>query len=304
MKTEKVLLDAPEKQAAVRRRKPLNTGRLIVYLVLILQAVLILIPFWIMFVTSIKHGTEITSVPFTWWPKGELDFSGYKQAFDFSLTEQTGNVLLGLWNTLWMTIPTLLIGVLSSGMGAYAYSKINFKLKNAMFAGTLFMMLIPGTVIIIPTYFMYQTIGWVNTPLPLTVPGLFGSAGMVFFLTQYMRGVPNEMFEAAEMDGIGKFGAFWKIMLPVSVPAFIAQFILGFINAYNNYLGPSLYLGSNRRLYTLQVVLRKVSGGIGIGGAIQTQMAYCMLAIVPLVIIYLIFQDKIINGISVSGLAK
>ena len=77
------------------------------------------------------------------------------------------------------------------------------------------MMLVPGTVMIIPTYFMYKSIGWVGTPWPLVIPGLFGSAGMVFFLTQYMRGVPNEIFEAAEVDGLSRFGAFWRIMLPI-----------------------------------------------------------------------------------------
>ena len=285
-------------------KKPFSWSKFFVYFVLILQALLILVPFYIMLISSFKTDEELLGVHFTWFPTKGFDFSGYKHAFDISVSEQLGNVLIGFWNTMWMTVPTLVVGVIASGLSAYAYAKINFKGKGVFFGFTLFMMLVPGTVMIIPTYFMYKSIGWVGTPWPLVIPGLFGSAGMVFFLTQYMRGVPNEIFEAAEVDGLSRFGAFWRIMLPISVPAFIAQFILGFIGSYNSYLGPSLYLKGQPLMYTLQVVLRNIAGGEAGSVAVRRNMAGSLIAIVPLVILYLIFQDKIIDGVSVSGLSK
>lgn len=274
----------------------------LVYVVLSLYAAVVLIPFWIMFVTSIKTTPEICTPGFTWWPTQGIDFSSYVNAFNFEIASITGNILTGFINTMWMVVPVQLVNVVSSALGAYAYAKINFKLRDAMFAGTLFMMLIPGTTLLIPTFFLYANFGWIGTPLPMIIPGLFGSAGTIFFITQYMRGVPNEMIEAAEVDGLGKFAIFWKIMLPVSIPALAAQFTLHFIGAYNDYVGPQMYLGNKVELYTLAVVLRNTQSSAS--SAIQSMMANSMIAVAPILVLYFAMQDIIINGVSTSALSK
>lgn len=285
-----------------KNRHHVTLKHALVYVVLIAYSLVVLIPFWIMFVTSIKTTAEICTPGFTWWPTQGVDFSSYANAFNFEIASVAGNIVTGFINTIWMVVPTALVGVVASAMGAYAYAKIDFKLKNAMFAGTLFMMLIPGTTLLIPSFFLYFNLGWIGTPLPMIIPGLFGGAGTIFFITQYMRGVPNEMIEAAEVDGLGKFAIFWKIMLPVSIPALSAQFTLHFIGSYNDYVGPMLYIGNTPSLYTLAVVLRNTQSSAS--SAIQSMMANSMIAIAPILVLYFAMQDIIINGVSTSALSK
>lgn len=282
-----------------RRRRKIRAADIIAKIVLVIGAVVILVPFWIILITSFKSPSEIISADFTWWPK-KFDFSGYGNAFNWETAAITSNVLIGLGNTLLYTIPTTLIGLFVSGMSAYAFSKMRFRGREALFAILLLTMVMPGTVVLIPQYTIYSMIGWVGTPLPLMIPGMFGAAGTVFFLRQYMRGVPDEILEAAQLDGLGKFRAYWLLMLPVCVPAFIAQFVLNFITGYNDYLGPILFLGEgDPSRYTLQVVLSNMVGQRE--SEIQNRMANAVVALVPLIFVYLFLQNFIIDGISVSA---
>lgn len=282
-----------------RRRGRIRFGDVLAKVFLVIGALIILVPFWILLITSFKSSSEIMSADFTWWPK-KFDVSGYKNAFNWETAAITSNVLIGLGNTLLYTIPTTVIGLFVSGMSAYAFSKLHFKGREALFAVLLLTMVMPGTVVLIPQYTIYSSIGWVGTPLPLMIPGMFGTAGTVFFLRQYMRGVPDEILEAAQMDGLGKFRAYWVMILPVSIPAFIAQFVLNFIAGYNDYLGPILFLGGgDPSRYTLQVVLSNMVGQSE--REIQNRMANAVVALVPLIFVYLFLQNFIIDGVSVSA---
>lgn len=283
----------------IRRRRRIRFADVLAKVALIIGALIILVPFWILLITSFKSSSEIISADFTWWPK-KFDFSGYINAFNWDTAAITSNVLIGLGNTLLYTIPTTVIGLFVSGMSAYAFSKMQFKGREALFAVLILTMVMPGTVVLIPQYTIYSMISWVGTPFPLIIPGMFGTAGTVFFLRQYMRGVPDEILEAAQMDGLGKFRAYWIMMLPVCVPAFIAQFVLNFISGYNDYLGPILFLGGgDPSRYTLQVVLSNMVGQSE--REIQNRMANAVVALVPLIFVYLFLQNFIIDGISVSA---
>lgn len=283
----------------VRRHRHIRFASVLAKVVLIIGALIILIPFWILLITSFKSSSEIISADFTWWPK-EFDVSGYVNAFNWETAAITSNVLIGLGNTLLYTIPTTVIGLFVAGMSAYAFSKMHFKGREALFAVLLLTMVMPSTVVLIPQYTIYSMIGWIGTPWPLMIPGMFGTAGTVFFLRQYMRGVPDEILEAAQMDGLGKFRCYWYMILPVCVPAFIAQFVLNFITGYNDYLGPILFLGGgDPSRYTLQVVLSNMVGQSE--REITNRMANAVIALVPLIFVYLFLQNFIIDGVSVSA---
>lgn len=291
--------DGEIKKKKLRRHKKLRAADVIGKIALLLGAIIILVPFWILLITSFKSPAEIMSADFTWWPK-EFNLDGYINAFNFETAAITSNVLIGLGNTLLYTLPTTIIGLFVSGMSAYAFSKMHFKGREVLFGVLLLTMVMPGTVVLIPQYTIYSMIGWVGTPFPLMIPGMFGAAGTVFFLRQFMRGVPDEIVEAAEMDGLGKFRAYWMIMLPVCVPAFIAQFVLNFIGGYNDYLGPILFLGEgDPSRFTLQVVLSNMVSSQE--SETQKRMANAVVALVPLIILYLFSQNFIIDGISVSA---
>lgn len=286
-------------ERGARRRGHIRFANVLAKVCLIVGALIILVPFWILLITSFKSSSEIISAEFTWLPK-KFDVSGYVNAFNWETAAITSNVLIGLANTLLYTLPTTAIGLFVSGMSAYAFSKMRFKGRDALFAVLLLTMVMPGTVVLIPQYTIYSMIGWVGTPLPLMIPGMFGAAGTVFFLRQYMRGVPDEILEAAQMDGLGKFRAYWVMILPVCVPAFIAQFVLNFIAGYNDYLGPILFLGGgDPSRYTLQIVLSNMVGQSE--REIQNRMANAVVALVPLIFVYLFLQNFIIDGVSVSA---
>jgi multiple sugar transport system permease protein len=130
------------------------------------------------------------------------------------------------------------------------------------------------------------------------IPGMFGAAACVFYLRQFFMGIPSETLEAARLDGVGYFGMFFKMMLPLSVPALIAQGVLGFVGGYNDYLGPMLYVSSTE-FATLQVVLSQFTSQ---KSEQNIQMACTVIALLPTVVIYLVAQRYFIEGIAVSGL--
>ena len=142
-------------------------------------------------------------------------------------------------------------------------------------------------------------IGWIGTPLPLMIPGMFGAAACVFYLRQFFMGIPTETLEAARLDGVGYVGMFFKMMVPLSVPALIAQGVLGFVGGYNDYLAPLLYL-TTPPLQTLQIALQTFVTMYNADW--PAIMAGVIVALLPTIIIYLIAQRYFIEGIASSGL--
>ena len=277
------------------------TKRVLVYAFLGLCALAILFPFYIAVITSFKPFTEANNVEFTWWPK-HFTLHGYADVFTYTggTTVNSPLVLLGFFNTLWMVLPRTIVGTLVSGMAAFAYAKLNFRVKKISFNLLLLTMMVPGVIMLIPSYMLYYWYGWLNTPLPVIIPSLLGGTSAIFFIRQYYLGVPNDMMEAAQLDGLGYFGTYFYIMLPIAMPAFWAQFIIGFISGYNEYLGPMLYL-KEASLLTLQLALQQFSSSRGNTdpGAV---MSAALVALVPTITLFVIAQKQFISGIVTSGL--
>lgn len=279
------------------RRKTKFLHNLASYLLLIIMAGLVLFPFYVILITSFKDNTEAMTVPFTFWPQNGFHFDGYIKVLQ---TDIMGvSFIKGLKNTLTYVIPPTLVGLLMSAMAAYAFVFVNFKSRKMRYAILLFSMMIPGTVTIIPSFLMFETLEWVDTALPLMVPGFFGGIGTIFFLQQYFKGLPKELIEAAKIDGLSHMNIFLRVVLPLSLPALISLSLLGFIGGYNDYFGPMMYLYDPEK-YTLQMVLQFTNTTMTYDN--QTIMAGCVITMLPILILYFFAQKWFIKGITMSGM--
>lgn len=271
-----------------------------VYAVLILAAVLILGPLYIVLVISFMDKSQAMSPTFALWPDN-FNLHGYIEVFTYTSGggDSIPTVVRGFINTMIIVIPTTVVGTLVSAVSAYAFAKIRFKGSNLMFSVLLSTMMIPGTISLIPSYIIFDRIGWVDTFLPLIVPGLLGTANTVFFLRQFYYSIPNDLIEASKIDGLSNIGAFFNIILPLSVPALVSQLVLNFVSGYNAYLGPLLYLFSPEK-YTLQIALNFFKGTYQTDYA--TVMAGAIISLLPTTLIYMIGQKYFLEGIATSGM--
>lgn len=213
-------------------------------------------------------------------------------------------ILRGFFNTLWITLIPLFSGLLQSTLVAYVYARYNFPCKNALFLVTVSIMFIPLGAFGFVGYLFYRNIGWTTgsaSVLPLIVPGLFASAGTVFFLRPYIEGIGKEIIEAAEIDGMGFWGVFFSIIIPLSKPAIVAQFIFGFIGGYNNYGGALVYLSQRRELWTLQIAVNKLIAYKSVETDYGFTCAVALMSMIPLIALYLLCQRFFIAGISFGG---
>ncbi len=276
-------------------------AKVLIYTALVIFALWILAPFSMVIITSFKTRKEASDPEFHFFPE-KWTFEGYKEVFTYvsGVSESEIPVMLrGFMNTLIIVLPPTIIGLFMSAMSAYAFAKLRFKGKNVLFSLLLLTMMIPGTIMLTPSYLIYDTLNWVDTPLPLMLPGMFGAATCVFFMRQFYSGIPTELVEAAKLDGMGYFKIFWRIMVPLSVPALFAQGILGFIGGYNDYFGPYLYLHEPNG-YTLQLALASFKGTYSYN--IPTVMAGAIVALIPALVIYIVAQKYFIEGIATSGM--
>ena len=215
-------------------------------------------------------------------------------------------LLLGFINTMWLTLVPLLIGLLMAGFSAYAFSKMNFPFKEKLFKFSVIIRSVPLGAFGVISYVFYSAIGWTGELgfLPLLIPGMFGGIGTMFFLRLYFDGIPNSLIEAATLDGAGFFRCFFKIMFPLAKPAFIAQFIFGFVGGYNSYLGPMLYLQNQPQFVTLQLYLSEIRSLFPTAGSENIYCAAAILGMLPLIIIYCFMQKYFIEGVSAGSVKE
>jgi len=195
------------------------------------------------------------------------------------------------------------MGTFCSALAAYAFARIDFKGKNALFIIMLATMVIPGIIITFPSYLLFKQVYNVDSwfpMMPIIIPGIFGGVGTMFFLRQYFQTLPKDLEEAAEMDGMGRFGMFVKIILPLSVPAIITQLLLSFNGAYNDYLVPLLYTAGKPEYYTMQLFVRGLSTTFS--SSYPLLMAGGLIALLPTLILYLAGQKFFVEGIVMSGI--
>jgi len=193
-----------------------------------------------------------------------------------------------------------LASVASSAIVAYAFARIRFLGQKFWFGIMLLTIMLPQQILLIPQYIVFSKLGWLNSFKPLLIPRFFGHPFFVFLIVQFMRGIPKELDDAAEIDGCSKAGIFFRIMLPLIQPALITAAIFSFYWTWSEFLTPLIYL-NNPKLYTLSMALRTFADPSGQTdwGAI---FAMSSLSLVPVFVIFILFQKYIVEGISTSGL--
>ena len=292
---------AIDKKQHFRRMIP----RIVLYVILIFFAVLWLIPFLFALSTSFAYNNNLYNgepvigiyhkeYNWVWHP---MTFVNYLDLF------RKYNVIGGFVNSILYIIAPLFVGVFTSAMAAYGFARLRFPGRIPMFFTLLSTILLPGVITMVPSYIMYSVgYGWSNTPLPLIIPGMFGTAMTMFLIRQYFLGFPKELEEAAQLDGMGWWGIFVRIALPLSMPVLITQLILSFNGMYNDYLGPLLYVGTTPNLRTLQLILKSIPT-IGVT-PYPLMMAGAIVALIPTFILYGLAQKFFTEGIVLTGIKE
>ena len=190
--------------------------------------------------------------------------------------------------------------VSSSAVVAYAFAKLKFVGRGFWFTLMMLTLMLPVQVQIIPQYIIFSWLDWVNTFIPLLLPRFFGQPFFIFLMVQFMRGLPKELDEAAEIDGCSKAGIFFRIVLPLTQPALITAAIFSFYWTWEDFMTPLIYL-NDPQLYTVSLALRTFADPSGQTdwGAIFAMMG---LSLVPVFLIFILFQKYLVEGISTSGL--
>lgn len=290
-------------------KKKFSLGKILVILALLLYTVFLFFPIITVLITSFTSTEELAgTTDFIWWPEN-FTFDAYKAIFEYDFySDLTGmpGLVLGLVNTMWLTLIPLVIGLVVSGFSAYAFSKMDFPFKEQLFKISVIIRSIPLGAFSVISYVFFSAIGWTGDKgfLPLLIPGMFGGLGTVFFLRLFFDGIPTSLIEAATLDGAGFFYCFTKIMFPLAKPAFIAQFIFGFVGSYNSYLAPQLYLQDQPQFVTLQLYLSQIRELFPGLGNENIHMAAAILGMLPLIIIYCCLQKYFIEGVSEGGVKE
>ena len=291
-----------------KKTQKFSVGRFIIYAILILYTIWIMMPFLVILITSFVSSEEYADSQRYIWFTFHPTLEGYERIFldDPFKTSAIPSLFVAFFNSMWISVLPMGFGLLVSALVAYVFSKTEFPCKNTLFLLTVTTMFIPLGAFGFVSYMFYQALGWTEgwkSVLPLIIPGLFGSASTVFFLRPYIDGVNGETIEAAKIDGMGFWQIFFRVILPLSKPALIAQFIFGFVGGYNNYSGALLYLGDgDPSLWTLQLMLKQlISYGSDSQYSYNVSCATALMSMIPLIIVYLCCQRYFIEGISFGG---
>ena len=267
---------------------------IIIFIVLFLFAITMVFPLIYMVATSFMTKNQILSGSLTIIPNPVL-LGKYSQVL------QKGQFISGIINTIKVEIPVLLIGGFTSSLAAFAFAKMDFRGKNVLFLALLATIMIPFAVVMIPQYVLFTKLGWTNSLAPLIIPGCFGNVSMIFFLRQNLYSIPSDLMDAAKIDGCNYFGIYWKIFLPLMKGALGTQLMLWFMGIWNDYLAPTIFLRSEKQ-WTLQVVIRSFNHYYAIQSDYALIMAASVIAMLPTLVLFFLFQRVIIESIAISGI--
>jgi len=265
-----------------------------VYIMLIALSLFILMPIGWMLTAALKPSTApVFTYPPEWFPTKYWEWETFRDA----LFEE--NFFIYTRNTVILVLLNVVGALFSCSMIAYAFARLQFRGKNLLFTILVATMLLPGPVLLIPQFLLFYRIGWYNTYFPLFVPAFTGNAFFIFLLRQYMKTLPIELDEAARIDGASYWGIYWRIILPLSVPALTVVAVFQFLATWNDFFGPLIYLDDPDK-FTLALGLATMVRRVGTEW--NEVMAANLVAVIPVLIVYFLAQNKLIGGIASVGL--
>jgi len=274
-----------------------ETKPTLLHLVLLSSSALFLVPFVWMVVSSLKTDAQMSTFPPVWIPHPVL-WRNYPDALQF-LPPDSGYGLRNLGNTLVIALMSVIGTVLSSSLVAYGFARLRWPGRDWLFGLLLATMMLPDAVTMMPRFLIFRSLHWVDTLYPLWVPSFFASAFNVFLLRQFFMGIPQELEDAARIDGCGPLGTWWRVMLPLVRPALAAVTIMTFLGAWKDFLGPLIYISSPEKM-PLSYVLQLYNAAHG--GEPGLLMAATTLVMLPVIVLFFFTQRYFIEGVSLTGL--
>jgi len=267
------------------------TGRTILYVVMAVAAAAILVPFVWMVISSLKQNNQVFTVPIRWIPHPFV-WQNYVDIW------RQADMTTWLKNTLILSVSVTLLQVLTGSFAAYGFSKMRFPGRNGLFLLYIATIAVPWQSYMIPQFIMMSKFHLSNTLWSVIALQAFGAFG-VFLMKQYFETIPEELSEAARIDGLSEYGIWWRIMMPLSVPAIASLALLMFVNTWNDYLGPLIYLRSPD-LRTIQLGLKTFIGQYNAEHALI--MTGSVLSVLPIALIFLLGQRYFVEGVASTGL--
>jgi len=273
-------------------RKHLGEGFL--HLVLILGAATMIIPFLWLVSTSLKDYSQVFNLPPNWIPDPVM-WSNYPDSFNALPFARA------YWNSFYIAAIVVTSQLLSCSMAGYAFARINFPFRETVFILFLATLMIPHQITIIPTYLIMRDLGWLDTHLALIVPPALFSAFGVFLMRQFIKSLPEELEESAILDGANRWRIYWQIIVPLIKAPLAALAIFSFLAQWNNFFNPNIFLSTPEK-FTIPVLLNQFRGLYVTDWTLL--MAAATIAVIPLLVIYLIGQRYIIEGVALTGLKR
>ncbi len=277
---------------AGQNRRIVTLERFFVWTLLVVGSLAMLLPFLWLVSTSLKEQRQIFVYPPQWIPN-PIRWQNYPEALtSLPFARYTLNTLL-------ITSLTMIGVLLTSSLCAYGFARLRFPGRDLIFMVLLSTLMLPYAVIMIPQYIMFKYLGWIDTYLPLVVPFWFGGGIFnIFLLRQFFRTIPADLTEAARIDGASELRIYWQIILPLAGPALAVVAIFTFINSWNDFLGPLIYLSSQSK-YTMALGLASFKG------LYATQWHYLMAAstvmVIPIIVLFFLAQRYFVQGIVMTG---
>lgn len=267
------------------------TLRILLYTAILAGAVIFALPFYWMIRTALMPKWQVYQFPPQWIP-AELIWSNFQNPFKvFSFAK---------WflNTAQVALLGMLGTSLSASLAGFSFARLRFPLRDTLFIVVLATMILPEHIRLIPTFLLYSRLGWVDTYLPLIIPNWFAPAFFVFLMRQFFLTIPKDYDDAAYIDGCNPLSLFWRIHLPLSLPALGVVNIFQLTFIWNDFLYPLIFLHKERD-FTIAIGLRLFQGRLA--NNMQDMMAASLLAVLPTLIVFFFAQRYFVQGIVVSG---
>lgn len=264
-------------------------------IILIFGAISMLLPFFWMMLASLKTNAEFYN-SFNWFPK-HLEWSNYKELL---FPKQGYGFYLYFYNTVKITVLSVVGTVISCSLVAFALARIRFPGRNIIFSFAIMSMFLPGQVTMIPQFIIFKNLHWLGTHYPLIVPSFFGGAFGIFLMRQFFLSIPSEMDDAAKIDGCTWFRIYTKIHLPLVVSPMITLAILTFQEKWAELLYPMIFIGKNQELWTMVLKIKDISTG-QYNARPELEMAGNMMLVIPVIIVFIFMQKYFAQSISNVG---
>jgi len=274
----------------MRRKRSGLLSNIIFYVISVALAVMVVIPFYWMIITSLKSKGALMALPIQWIPRHPT-LQSYRKVFSLF---PFGKAIL---NSLFVSITFTVITVLSSSMAAFAIAKIRFKGAGVFFRMYLMSMMIPTQITLIPLFIIMSRLNLTNTYTSVISPSIF-SAFSIFLLVQNLRSLPDDFMEAARIDGASLWITFFRVIMPMEKPVLATLVITTFMGAWNDYLWPLVMLSDKNKM-TLTLALNTLNGQYGT--EYNVLMAGCLISMIPIIVVYIIAQTQMKQGITAGG---